>query len=205
MRTLAVFAGAFSGGIFLCQYLLPVSWQVPAALVFFLATVGAVRFFSGNMRRRVLLVGVGLCLASGWNWLYIRQVQQPMEGPCRFTQRQVHHADAGRLCPANRLRGKSLRFGGRFSRKAAALCQPYLLELSPGQTVETSVTLESAATIHDEDVTTFTSKGIFLLAYEAGETGAPLRITDGSSASFRWWPGQGQARPDGPYLPLVYR
>ena len=41
--------------------------------------------------------------------------------PRRFTQRQVHHADAGRLCPANRLRGKSLRFCGRFSRKADAL------------------------------------------------------------------------------------
>lgn len=66
--------------------------------------------------------------------------------------------------------------------------QPYLLELSPGQTVETTVTLKSAASIHDEDVTTFTSKGIFLLGYEAGERTAPPQITDGTSASVRWWP-----------------
>lgn len=188
MRTLAVFAGAFSGGIFLCQYLLPVSWQVPAALVFFLTTAGAVRFFSGNMRRRVLLVGVGLCLALGWNWLYIRQVQQPMEDLAASLSGKCITLTLADYAQPTDYGAKVSVLADGFPGKLMLYGQPYLLELSPGQTVETSVTLESAATIHDEDVTTFTSKGIFLLAYEAGETGAPLRITDGSSASFRWWP-----------------
>lgn len=157
------------------------------------------------MRRRVLLVGVGLCLASGWNWLYIRQVQQPMEGLAASLSGKCITLTLADYAQPTDYGAKVSVLADGFPGKLMLYGQPYLLELSPGQTVETSVTLESAATIHDEDVTTFTSKGIFLLAYEAGETGAPLRITDGSSASFRWWPGQGQARPDGPYLPLVYR
>ena len=32
MRILATFAGAFSGGIFLVQYLLPDSWLLPGAV-----------------------------------------------------------------------------------------------------------------------------------------------------------------------------
>ena len=55
------------------------SWQVPAALALFLMTAGIIRCFTGNTRRRILLVGLGICLALGWNWLYIRQVQRPME------------------------------------------------------------------------------------------------------------------------------
>lgn len=188
MRTLAVFAGAFSGGIFLCQYLLPVAWQVPAALALFLTTAGLVGRFSGSLRRRVLLAGIGLCLALGWNWLYVRQVQRPMEDRAvllsgsRITLTLADYAQ-----PTDYGAKVSVLADG-FPGKLMLYGQPYLLELSPGQTVETAVTLESAATIHDEDVTTFTSKGIFLLAYEAGESGASPRITDGSSGSIRWWP-----------------
>lgn len=188
MRALAVFVGAFSGGIFLCQYLLPVSWQVPAALALFLMTAGIIRCFTGNTRRRILLAGLGICLALGWNWLYIRQVQRPMEDLAasssgqRITLTLADYAqptDYGAKVPVllDGFFGKLMLYG-----------QPYLLELSPGQSVETTVTLESTAAIHDEDVTTFTSKGIFLLAYEAGEGTTPLRITDGTSASVRWWP-----------------
>lgn len=188
MRTLTVFAGAFSGGIFLCQYLLPVSWQVPAALMLFFATAVLMHCFSGSMRRRVLLVGVGLCVALGWNWLYVRQVQRPMEDRAAslsgsrialtltdYAQPTDYGAKVAVL--ADGFPGKLMLYGGS-----------YLLELSPGQSVETAVTLESAAAIHDEDVTTFTSKGIFLLAYEAGEGTEPSRITGGTSASIRWWP-----------------
>lgn len=188
MRTLAVFAGAFSGGIFLCQYLLPVSWQVPAALALFLITAGLVGRLSGSLRHRVLLVGVGLCLALGWNWLYVRQVQRPMEDRAvllsgsRITLTLADYAQ-----PTDYGAKVSVLADG-FPGKLMLYGQPYLLELSPGQTVETAVTLESAATIHDEDVTTFTSKGIFLLAYEAGESGTSPRIADGSSGSIRWWP-----------------
>ena len=58
------------------------------------------------------------------------------------------------------------------------------MELEPGQTVRDTVYLQSAARIRDDDVTTFTSKGIFLLAYQRGE---PI-YASGTADSIRWWP-----------------
>ena len=78
MRKLACFAGSFSLGIFLTQYLLPVSWLLQGAAVCFAVACGAL-LLPERWRRRMLLAGVGLALALGWNWLYVREVQSPME------------------------------------------------------------------------------------------------------------------------------
>lgn len=78
MRKLACFAGSFSLGIFLTQYLLPSSWLLPGAAVCFAVACGAL-LLPERWRRRMLLAGVGLALALGWNWLYVREVQSPME------------------------------------------------------------------------------------------------------------------------------
>src|SRR5699024_4102268 len=78
MRKLAIFTGAFSLGIFLAQYLLPNRWLLPCAGAAFLLAWGRL-FLPALWGRRVLLAGTGLALALGWNWLYARQVQQPME------------------------------------------------------------------------------------------------------------------------------
>ena len=188
MRALAVFAGTFSGGIFLCQYLLPVSWQIPAALVFFFATAGLVGRFAGNMRRRILLAGLGICLALGWNWLYIRQIQRPMETLAASPSSQCITLTLTDYAQPTDYGAKVPVLLDGFSGKLMLYGQPYLLELSPGQSVETTVSLESAAAIHDEDVTTFTSKGIFLLAYAVGDGAEPPRVSDGTSDSVRWWP-----------------
>ena len=77
MRTLAVFAGSFSSGIFLAQYLLPQHWLLPTACVCLLLGCGAL-LLPGIWRRRGVLIGTALALALGYNWLYCRQVARPM-------------------------------------------------------------------------------------------------------------------------------
>ena len=78
MRILATFAVAFSAGIFLAQYCLPVDWLPLLAVAAFVLASGRM-ILHGKAGRRVFLIGLGLCLAFGYDWLYIRQVQRPME------------------------------------------------------------------------------------------------------------------------------
>ena len=183
MRKLALFTGAFSLGIFLAQYLLPTAWLLPMGAAAFVLACGRL-FLRNDWGRRALLVGVGLALAFGWNWLYIRQVQAPLEA-LADTDRQVTmtlcdyavKTDYGAKVTVKLagLPGKVVYYGGEA-----------LLTASPGQTVTDTVHLKSAAHIRDEDVTAFTSKGIFLLAYQRGE----VTLDMGTSASPRWWPAR---------------
>ena len=78
MRKLALFAGAFALGIFLAQYLPGTAWQIPAAAGCFAAALLALALPSPG-RRRGLIALCALSMAFGWNWLYIRQVQAPLE------------------------------------------------------------------------------------------------------------------------------
>jgi len=181
MRVLAIFAGAFSAGIFLAQYLLPESWLLPCAVIAFVLACGRI-FLHHNTGRRLLLIGVGLSLAFGWNWLFVRQVQRPM-GALAGTQQNVTMTLCEYAVPTDYGAKGTVRVDG-LPGKAVYYGQEYLLSLRPGQTVEDLVFFNSAARIKDDDVTTFTSKGVFLLAYNRGE---PV-YGDGNSDSVRWWP-----------------
>lgn len=181
MRVLATFTGAFSAGIFLAQYLLPADWLLPCAVFAFLASFGKV-FFKGNLGRHILLIGVGLSLAFGYNWLYVRQVQRPMDA-LAGTQQTVEmtlydyavetNYGAKAVVRINGLPGKVVYYG-----------DTELLELRPGMVVTDTVSFQSASHIRDDDITTFTSKGVFLLAYQKGES----VFQGGSMESLRWWP-----------------
>ena len=183
MRKLALFTGAFSLGIFLAQYLLPAVWLLPVGAAAFVLACGRL-VLRNDWGRRALLVGVGLSFALGWNWLYIRQVQAPMETLadteqpatmtiCDYAIRTDYGAKV--TVKLAGLPGKAVYYGGED-----------LLTASPGQTVTGKVYLKSAARIRDEDVTVFTSKGVFLLAYQRGE----VVLDTGTSASPRWWPAR---------------
>ncbi|MCI9648099.1 DNA internalization-related competence protein ComEC/Rec2 [Oscillibacter sp.] len=180
MRRLAVFAGAFSAGIFLAQYLLRPEWLLPGALVC-LGLGWASFLLPWEIRRRSVAACAALALALGWNWLYIRQVQRPLEalagteGPavmtlCGYGEETDYGARA-----VVKLEGYS--FG-----KAVFYGDASLLELEPGQTLSGTVRFQSAAKIRDTDVTSFTSKGVFLLAYGRGE----MSGGSGSMSSLRW-------------------
>lgn len=179
MRKLAVYAGAFSLGIFLAQYLLPCDWLLPAAFVCLGLGFGAL-LLPRQLRRRALLAGVGLSLAFGYDWLYVRQVQRPMEAlaetEARLVMTLTDYADGARATVmAKGLPGRLVYYGGEA-----------LSDLEPGQTVTADVYLKSAARIREDDVTTFTSRGVFLLAYGRGE----IETGDGSRTSPRWWPAR---------------
>ena len=181
MRVLATLTGAFALGIFLAQYLLPVEWLLPCGAAAFVLAFGRL-FLRNDTGRRVLLVGVGLALAFGYDWLYIRQVQRPME-ELAGTQREMTMT----LCDYAISTGYGAKVTVRledFPGKAVYYGEEKLLELEPGQTVTDLVQLQSAARIRDDDVTSFTSKGVFLLAYRRGEAS----YGEGTSASPRWWP-----------------
>lgn len=78
MRRLAVFAGAFSGGIFLAQFVLPGQWLLPLAAVC-LALMGGGFFLRGHARLRLFLICAGLGLALAYDWAYTAAVQAPAE------------------------------------------------------------------------------------------------------------------------------
>lgn len=181
MRKLAIFAGAFSAGIFLAQYLLPLHWLLPGAWIALAAALAAL-LLPGIWRRRCILVGVGLALALGYNWLYVRQVQRPMEALAGQTGtvvmtvcEQPTATDYGAKVTVELegLPGKAVYYG-----------DPSILTCRPGQRITDTVRLQSAAHIRDDDITTFTSKGVFLLAYGQGTP----QVEVGNAGSLRWWP-----------------
>lgn len=187
MRRLALFAGAFSLGIFLAQYLLPDTWLLPCGVLAFAAACGRLLFRDGR-GRRLLLAGTGLALALGWNWLYVRQVQAPMESLAgreaavvMTAQEYPEATDIGQRVTVRieGLRGKAVLYGDEA-----------LSSLRPGQTLQGTVRLRSAARIREDDIRNFTARGVFLLAYQRGE----LAVEAGSSGAPRWWPARlGQA------------
>ena len=182
MRKLAAFTGAFSLGIFLAQYLLRPEWLLPGALLC-LCLGGAAFWLPWETRRRCVVIGAALALALGWDWLYLRQVSGPAdalvgtEGPAEMTLcGYARKTDYGASV--------TVELEGLPVGKAVFYGDDSLLELEPGQTVTAGVRFQSAGRIRDTDVTTFTSKGVFLLAYGRGEA----VYGPGTADSPRWWP-----------------
>ena len=92
MRRLALFCGGFAAGIFLAQYLLPGGWLLSGGLVCLALGFGAL-LLPECWRKRAILCLVGAALALGWNWLYVRQVSEPMEALADSQQAPDHDPD----------------------------------------------------------------------------------------------------------------
>ena len=197
MRRLAVFGGGFSLGVFLAQYLLPGGWALAGAWA---GLGGALLCLTlpRVWRRRGVVLLAALALGLGYSWLYARQVQAPCQALagsegyvqatlCGYAVRTDHGARAPVRLEG--LPGRALFYGGEE-----------LLDLEPGQTVSGYAQLRDAARIRDEDITSFTSKGVFLLAYGRGGVTAG----EGSRGSPRWYPAQ-LARAMGRRIELLFR
>lgn len=183
MRKLAVFAGAFSAAIILAQYLLPWERQLPAAFLFL--GLGLLSLLlPWEQRRRGVVIGAALALGLGYNWLYTRQVQRPMEAladtEAAVTMTLLDYAE-----PTAYGTKATVRIEG-LPGKAVYYGDETLLVLQPGQTVRDRVSLQSSGHIRDEGVSVFTSKGVFLLAYSRGR---PV-FGRGSMEALRWWPAR---------------
>lgn len=191
MRILATFAASFAAGVFAAQYLLPETGLLPAAM----ACLGLSLLFlllRGSARTRVLLIGWGLAAALSWNWGYARVVQAPAEA-LAGTDRTVTMTLCGYAQPTAYGARATVRLDCLAYGKAVYYGGEELLDLTPGQTLTGAVHLQSAGRIREDDVTTFTSKGVFLLAYQRGEAVAG----EGSGRSPRWWPARlGRALQD---------
>lgn len=184
MRKLAIFAGSFSLGIFLAQYLLPTDWLLPAAVLCLGLGCGAL-LLPWEWRRRGVVIGAALALALGYDWLYTRQVQRPMEALVD-QERPMTMALCDYAVPTSYGAKATVKLAGLPFGKAVYYGGEELLDLRPGQTVTDLVRFQSASKIRDDDVTTFTSKGVFLLAYQRG---TPV-YGEGTSGSVRWWPAR---------------
>lgn len=191
MRRLALFTGGFALGVFLAQYLL--AWDVLlfcALLALILAAAGRV-LLRRDPGTRAVLCALGLALGLGWNWLYVRQVQLPMEAlagaEVRTAMTVLDYPEPAaygvRITAAPEgLPGKVVLYGDSA-----------LADLRPGQTLRGLVRFSSAARIREDDLRSFTSRGVFLLAYPRGE----LAAEEGSAGSPRWWPARaGRAMGD---------
>lgn len=187
MRKLAIPAFAFAGGIFLAQYLLPLNWQLPLGAAFFL--LGALGFLKKeNTRLRIFLIAGGLAAALAYNWAYVRVVQMPAEALadtdrtavtmtlCDYAAATDYGARVTVRLHLNGLHGVNAVYYGRSE----------LLNLAPGWTVTDDIHFKSAAHIRDDDVTAFTSRGTFLLAYGGGD----VQTSRGTSDSLRWLPAE---------------
>ena len=183
MRRLALFCGGFAAGIFLAQYLLPGGWLLSGGLVCLALGFGAL-LLPECWRKRAILCLVGAALALGWNWLYVRQVSEPMEALADTQQA---------LTMTLTEYPTETRFGAKVTVRAEGLPgkltyygDPPLLQLSPGQCLTDEVYLQSASHIRDDDVTVFNSKGVFLLAYSRGTVAFHAGTVDAP----RWWPAR---------------
>lgn len=184
MRKLAVFAGAFSLGIFLAQYLLRPDWLLPAALIF-LALGWAAFLLPWEIRRRGTVACAAVALALGWNWLYLRQIQRPMEA-LAGTEESVVMTLCGYAEETDYGARAVVRLEGVPLGKAVFYGDSYLLELEPGEMISSQARFQSAAKIRDTDVTSFTSKGIFLLVYGRGDAS----YGPGAGGCLRWLPAR---------------
>lgn len=183
MRVLATIAFAFSAGIFLAQYLLPYGWQLPLCL-------GCVAFgvfglcLSGDLKRRILMIAGGTALALLYNWSYVTWVQMPAEKLITEKYEQLSMTVLDYAVETDYGAKVTVRpeVEGLYSVKVVYYGDRALLELQPGSVIIDDVKLSSSARIRDDDITTFTSKGIFLLAYSRGD---PVYDT-GTSGTVRW-------------------
>lgn len=182
MRIVAIFTFSFAVAVAAAQYVLPGALWLPVAM----ACLLLVLFFpllQGRARHLLPLIGWGLAVGLTYNWCYAQLVSVPAEalaGTERLAEMTVCDYPAAtdygtkmtvRLdCLPH---GKAVYYGGEE-----------LLDLVPGQTITDVVRLSSASRIREDDITNFTSRGIFLLAYRGGEA----EVGEGSRGSPRWWP-----------------
>ena len=185
MRRLAAFTASFALGIYLAQYLLPAEHLLPLAAGCFAAACLAL-LLPGLWRKRALLIGTGLALALGWNWLYGYAVRDPLVG-LSGRSGTASMALLEYAVPTDYGAKVTVKLEGYPLGKVVYYGGEDLLDLRPGQTVTAQAKFQDAARLREDTITNFTSQGVFLLAYQRGEDAV---YGEGSAGSPRWWPAR---------------
>lgn len=169
MRKLAIWAFSFAAGIFVAQYLLPA-----ASLLYVAAGFVAVGFLAFRLREPVRFGAVIICTALavglGYDWVYTAWVSVPAEALADTRQETVSMSlcDYPEITDYGSKVTVRLHVKGLHGVKAIYYGDTSLLELKPGTVLQGDVYFKSASRIQDDEVTTFTSRGVFLLAYQDG-------------------------------------
>ena len=169
MRTLATFCFAFAAGIFAAQYALPFARLLPLAALFGALFAVCLLVLRGKARRRFALITAALALSLVYNAAYVSLVQKPNQAlagsmetleleVCDYAVPTDYGAKVEVKILDRGLRGNAVYYG-----------KENLLTVRTGQRLTVSVYCNDAATVRETDITTFTSKGDFLLLYNRGE------------------------------------
>lgn len=168
MRKLATVCLAFSAGIFFAQYVLPQQWLFPLAAAFGVLSGAAWFVLREKKRLRAVLILLSLAFALSYNAVYTELVRSPNEALCGtvdtltielcdYADETEHGTKAEVRILERGLRGKAVYYGTQE-----------LLAHEPGTRLKVPVFVNSSAKVYDNEITTFTSKGVYLLLYNRG-------------------------------------
>ena len=189
-RPLACFALSFSAGVFLAQYLPALQPWLAAAFVL----LGLTGLLQKDRARkyRMALVGFGAAAAMLWNMGYTALVQTPacayadtelQDGEaivCRYAE-PVSSADWDEWARC-RIRVQLVTETGKHS--AYLYAGDELLGLEPGNVIRADMTVTDAAVIHEDEITSFTAKNVYLLLFPGEE----LTVESGDAGALRYLP-----------------
>lgn len=184
MRVLATIGFSFSAGIFLSALLPWDGWQLyAAAATALLALLWLLAARKKPCFRRGMLILVPLALSLVYFAGYRHLVQQPAEQRCGAVSEF-----SGTVCdwPQKTERGGKVTVQLEELRvvKAVLYGETELLTLKPGNTVSGTARWQSAARIHNNDVTQFTARGVYILLYGQGN----VQHSGGTEDALRWLP-----------------
>lgn len=183
MRTLATIAFSFAFGIFLAVYLPWDGWQLWTAIAFLLLDVIALAVLRKDklLRKRVVVVLCAFSLSLAYFVGYRQLIVQPMTQQCG---EEAPYSGVVTDYPVATNTGAKVTVRLAPFVKAVYYGDEELLPLEPGQRISGTARWLDAGHIHDSNVTTFTSKGVYVLLYGRGEP----TVEDGKSASILFLP-----------------
>ena len=185
MRKLAVAAASFSAAVFAAVLIGGDGWQLWAAgialLLFAAAYLCRKRLKHGRYLLLILpLLAAGLLYCAAYRAVLVR----PILALCG----DEPHAFAGTVCdwPRETDYGAkvTVRLTNGWGAKAVYYGDESLLSLAPGNRIAGTARWQNAGHIRENDIATFTGRGIYALLYEKGE----VTVEEGSAGSIRWIP-----------------
>lgn len=185
MRKLAIAAASFSAAVFAAVLLGGDNWQLWAAGVLLLIFAAAFLCRRHLKREKYLLLILPM-LAAGL--LYCAAYRAVLVRPILALCGDEPHAFVGTVCdwPRETDYGAkvTIRLTDGRGAKAVYYGDETLLDLRPGNRIAGTARWQDAGHIRENDITTFTGRGIYALLYEKGE----VTVEEGSAGSIRWIP-----------------
>ena len=186
MRMLASIALSFAAAVF-AAVLLPWSdwtwWAAAAVGTLGLLAIFLRRHLPEKLRLRAAVMLFSLCAGLVYYGGYQNLVQRPVLDRCgREAAFSATVENYGQL--TERGAKVTVYLDGLRGAKAVCYGDASLAALEPGQRITGRAKWQDAGRIHENDVTTFTSRGVFALLYVQEDAA----VEQGSAGSLRWLP-----------------